>query len=119
MWVCMVDGMPLWVIATTPDTAENKSSGITALALKRARAFLAEREELKGKERLRDWKPETKTLRPAYQSKTYGLQITEIKLIDRKTESWEVTAKPIEDCLGGEIWMRFDKGHGVSAEFGK
>jgi hypothetical protein len=119
MWVCMFDGKPLWVIATAPDTAEKKSSGITALALKRARAFLAEHEELKGKEVPRDWKPDEKALLPAYQSKKYGLQITEITLIDRKTESWKVTAKPIEDCLGGEIWMHFDKEHEVSAEYGK
>jgi len=60
MWVCMFDGKPLWVIATAPDTSEMKSSGITALALKRARAFLAEHEELKGKEIPRDWKPDKK-----------------------------------------------------------
>ena len=118
-WVCMLDGKPLWVIASPPRTPEIESSGISAAALKRARAFLAENEELRGKVQLADWKPKKETLLPVYQSKKYGLQITEMKLIDRETESWEVTAEPIEDSLGGEIWMRFSKGHSVSAEYGR
>jgi hypothetical protein len=118
-WVCMLDGKPLWVIASPPRVPENESSGISAAALKRARVFLAENEELRGKEKPADWKPKKETLLPAYQSKRYGLQITEMKLIDRETESWEVTAEPIEDGQGGEVWMRFSKGGSVSAEYGR
>jgi hypothetical protein len=111
------------VIAKVLRASESKSSGITVRALLRAREFVAEKEEVKrelgGKETPRNWHPKKEALLSAYQIKEYGLQITEIKLIDRKTESWKVTAKPIKDCLGGEIWMRFDKGHEVSAEYGK
>jgi len=118
-WVCTLDGKPLWVIASPPRTPENESSGISAAALKRARAFLAENEELRDKEKPANWRPKKEALLPAYQSKKYGLQITEIKLIDRETESWEVTAEPIKDGLGGEVWMRFSKGHSVLAEYGR
>ncbi|MEZ6055279.1 MAG: hypothetical protein R3C01_01115 [Planctomycetaceae bacterium] len=119
MWVCMLHGKPLWVVAKAPDPSEKGESGIAARALERARTFLAEHEEMRDKEVPRNWELDKKTLLPAYQSKKYGLQITEIKLVDRKTESWEITAKPIEDCLGGEIWMRFEKGREVSVEYGK
>ena len=120
MWVCMRNGQPLWIIDSPPRTQKNESAGITAAALKRARAFLSERAELKGKEKLADWKPKKETLLPSFQSKTYGLQITEMKLIDKESESWEITAKPINDnARGGEIWMRFSKEHEVSAEYGR
>lgn len=118
-WVCMLNGKPLWMIASPPLTSAIKSSGISAAALKRARIFLAEREEMKGKESLVDWKPKKEVLLPAYQSKKYGLQITEMELIDRETESWKITAKPIQDMMGGEVWMSFSKGYEVSAEYGR
>lgn len=118
-WVCSVEGKPIWVIALAPRLLEGKGSGLTARALARAREFIAETKELSAKERPLNWKPKKEALLPAYQSVEYDLQITEIRLRDRDTESWEITAKPIRECLGGEIWMRFGKGHEVSAEFGR
>jgi hypothetical protein len=123
-WLCSVEGRPLWMVAQPPRIVGEPGSGITARALARAREFIAEKEELRGPEqpleRPRDWHPPPETLLPAYQSAEYGLQITEIELIDRETESWKITARPIrEDTLGGIIWMRFQKGQRVSAEFGR
>ena len=122
-WVCMVDGRPRWILATVPRVPNKKSSGLTARALQRAREFLADKEEskreLKDKSRPRDWRPKKEALLPAYQSREYGLQITKIELIDRKTESWKITAKPIKESVGGETWMRFDRKHKVSANFGR
>ncbi len=118
-WVCMLDGKPLWMIASPPSMPGLESSGICAAALKRARKFLAEQEETKGKKKIIGWKPNKKAILPEYQSKKYGLQITELKLIDRETESWEVTAEPIKNIMGGKIWMRFSKGQAVSTQYGK
>lgn len=119
MWVCMRNGHPLWVIDSPPRTLKIESSGLTAAALKRARAFIAKREESRGKERLADSKLKREALLPSYQSEKYDMQITAIELIDREKESWEITAKPITDSMGGEIWMRFSRDTDVSAEYGR
>ena len=93
---------------------------MTARAIARAREFIAEHKETRGQDIPLNWHPPQETLLSAYQSAEYGLQITEIQLIDRETESWAITAKPVrEDTIGGEIWMRFQKGHEVSAEYGR
>jgi hypothetical protein len=122
-WVCLVAEKPLWVIANELRCSDSKSSGLTARALQRAREFVAEYEafsgESAGKLKPRDWRPEKETLLPAYQAKHFDCQITEIRLVDRETESWEVTVAPIKESIGGEIWLRFRKGHAVSAEFGR
>ena len=118
-WVCTVNGKPLWVIYTAPKMRRD-SSGLTTRALQRARAFVAEENELKrelnGKARSLGWHPKKDSLLPAYQSREYGLQLTQIRLIDRQAESWTITAAPIRESLGGKVRMRFDKEHKVSAE---
>ena len=122
-WVCMVDGKPLWMIAKELRRSESKSSGLTSRALQRAREFIAEHEQFSGKSEVklkpRDWRPEKETLLPAYQAKHFDRQVTEIRLIDRETESWEVTVEPFQPSVGGEIWIRFSNGDAVSAEFGR
>jgi len=64
-------------------------------------------------------KPLTQPALPAYQAKHFDRQVTEIRLIDRETESWEVTVEPFQPSVGGEIWIRFSNGDAVSAEFGR
>ena len=123
-WVCLVDGKPKWAISKMDDISVESGSGITAGALVRAREYVAQhmeaRKELRGKEKPNGWKPKKEALSHSYQSKEYDLQITKIELIDRKTQRWRITAKPIRvNTMGGEIWMRFSKEYKVSAEFGR
>ena len=66
-----------------------------------------------------DWKVDEAWMTPDHQSVIYGVHITEITLLDKETESWAVTVRRIGIASGGEIWLRFDKNSGVSAEFGK
>ena len=121
-WVCMADGKPIWVVSNELQTTASTKSGITSRALQLARKFVAKNDEFKGKAdaelRHGDWKPAKEKLRPAYQAKHFGYQITEIKLLDREKESWKITFEPLKKSLGGEIWV-YAKGNVVSAEFGK
>lgn len=120
-WVCMVDGKLLWVVNNELENShdsEKAKSGITSRALLTARKFVAAQEEFKGKERLKGSQPARETLLPSYQAKHFGLQITEIKLLDRKKERWAITVEPIVQSLGGEVWIEVE-GNTASAEFGK
>ena len=102
--------------------SRNPSSNLNWFETPAVREFIAEHEQFSGESRVklkpRDWRPEKETLLPACQAKHFDRQITEIRLVDRATESWEVTVAPITASLGGESWLRFRKGRAVSAEFG-
>jgi hypothetical protein len=40
-------------------------------------------------------------------------------LIDKDAESWKISFQPIRNSMGGEIWLRVDRDHPVTADFGK
>jgi len=55
-----------------------------------------------------------------HQTNVYGLQIEEMTLLDKESESWAITVRPVAiGTMGGELWLRFDREHEVSCEFGR
>lgn len=123
-WVFMVEGKPYWVINKELPNSLSKAPGIASRAIHRARTFVAERMESRresnGTTVPQCLHPRKEALLADYQAKEYGLQISMIELVDRETESWRVTFKPVNEFnRGGEIWMRFSTEAEVTAEFGR
>ncbi len=40
-------------------------------------------------------------------------------LIDKDKESRKISFQPVRNSMGGEIWLRFDRDHQVTGDFGK
>lgn len=111
VWVFMKDGVPVPVVIPPGDTGKQQSDGMTARALKKARAFMNEHLKSRG--------PVISLQRTDDLATIYRMQICSMSLVDKETESWKISYQPVQNTKGGEIWLRFDRDHEVSADFGK